>query len=121
MWQPYARDSGNKIADSAHGMGSGGSAVDAMVIGCLGVERRAERFLSYLAIARSCSWWSDCVMSGLIHTGLSSSSIIAHVVHSPPPPPANSFVIGPAVINTHTPLNNFLGPEGDTVTANNYY
>ena len=29
-----------------------------------------------------------------------SSSIIAHVVHSPPPPPANSFVIGPAVINT---------------------
>jgi hypothetical protein len=31
-------------------MGSGGSAVDAMVIGCLGVERRAERFLSYLAI-----------------------------------------------------------------------
>ena len=40
-------------------------------------------------------------MSGLIHTGLGSSSIIAHVVHSPPPPPANSFVIGPAVINTH--------------------
>jgi hypothetical protein len=31
-------------------MGSGGSAVDAMVIGCLGVERRAERFFSYLAI-----------------------------------------------------------------------
>jgi hypothetical protein len=28
--------------------------------------------------------------------------LIAHVVHSPPPPPANSFVIGPAVINTHT-------------------
>ncbi len=35
------------------------------------------------------------------HTGLGSSSIIAHVLHSPPPPPANSFVIGPAVINTH--------------------
>ena len=30
-------------------MGSGVSAVDAMVIGCLGVERRAERLLSYLA------------------------------------------------------------------------
>ena len=30
-----AHDSGNKIAASAHGMGSGGSAVDAMVIGCL--------------------------------------------------------------------------------------
>jgi hypothetical protein len=41
-------------------------------------------------------------MSGLIHTGLGSSYIIAHVLHSPPPPPANSFVIGPAVINTHT-------------------
>jgi hypothetical protein len=44
---------------------------------------------------------SQCVMSGLIHTGLGSSSLIAHVLHSPPPPPANSFVIGPAVINTH--------------------
>jgi len=41
-----AADAGNKIAASAHGMGSGGSAVDAMVIGCLGVERRAERFFS---------------------------------------------------------------------------
>ena len=40
-------------------------------------------------------------MSGLIHTGLGSSSLIAHVLHSPPPPPVNSFVIGPAVINTH--------------------
>ena len=26
-------------------------------------------------------------MSGLIHTGLRSSSLIAHVLHSPPPPP----------------------------------
>jgi hypothetical protein len=49
-------------------------------------------------------------MSGLIHTGLGSSSIIAHVVLSPPPP-ANSFVIGPAVINTHT-LWGRLGPRG---------
>jgi hypothetical protein len=47
MWQPCAHDSGNKIAASAHGMGSGGSVVDAMVIGCLGVDRRAERFFSY--------------------------------------------------------------------------
>jgi hypothetical protein len=40
--QPYARDSGNKIAASAHGMGSGGLVVDAMsaAIGCLGVDRR---------------------------------------------------------------------------------
>ena len=45
-----AHDSGNKIAASAHGMGSGGLAVDAMAIGCLGVERRVERFFSYLAI-----------------------------------------------------------------------
>ena len=43
-------DSGNKIAASAHGMGSGGLAVDAMAIGCLGVERRVERFFPYLAI-----------------------------------------------------------------------
>ena len=50
--QPRARDAGNKITASAHGMGSGGSSVDARVIGCLGVERRAERFFSYLAILR---------------------------------------------------------------------
>ena len=29
---------------------------------------------------------SQCVMSRLIHTGLGSSSLIAHVLHSPPPP-----------------------------------
>ena len=50
VWQTGARDSGNKIAASAHGMGSGGLAVDAMSIGCLGVDRRVERFFSYLAI-----------------------------------------------------------------------
>jgi len=44
---------------------------------------------------------SRVLMSGLIHTGLGLSSLIAHVLHSPPPPPANSFIIGPAVINTH--------------------
>ena len=52
-WQAGALDSGNKIAGSAHGMGSGGLAVDAMAIGCLGVERRVERFFSYLAICCS--------------------------------------------------------------------
>jgi hypothetical protein len=46
--QPCARDSGNKIAASAHGMGSGGLAVDAMVIGCLGVDHRGERFFVLL-------------------------------------------------------------------------
>ena len=46
---------------------------------------------------------SQCVMSRLIHTGLGSSSLIAHVLHSPPPPTRTaSFVIGPAVIK-HTP------------------
>ena len=39
-----ASDPGNKTASSAHVMGSGGLAVDAMAIGCLGVERRGERF-----------------------------------------------------------------------------
>ena len=41
--QPNARDPGNKAAASAHGMGSGGLAVDAMAVGSLGVERRVER------------------------------------------------------------------------------
>ena len=41
-----ARDSRNKIAVSAHVMGSGGLAVDAMTVGCLGVERRVERFFA---------------------------------------------------------------------------
>jgi len=43
-------------------------------------------------------------MGRLVHTGLGSSSLVAHVLHYPPPH-ANSFVIGPAVINnTHTLL-----------------
>ena len=50
IWQAGARDSGSKIAASAHGMGAGGLAVDAMAIGCLGVELRVELFFSYLAI-----------------------------------------------------------------------
>jgi hypothetical protein len=38
-------------------------------------------------------------MGRLIHTGLGSLSLIAHVLHTPH---ANSFVIGPAVIkHTH--------------------
>jgi hypothetical protein len=45
IWQPCARDAGNKNAASAYGMGSGGLAVDAMSIGCRGVKRRVERFL----------------------------------------------------------------------------
>ena len=48
-----ARDSDNKIDASAHGMGLGGLAVDDMAIGCLGVDRRVERFFSYLAIVLS--------------------------------------------------------------------
>jgi hypothetical protein len=33
--------------------------------------------------------------------GLGSSSLVAHVLPYPPPPHANSFVLGPAVINTN--------------------
>ena len=44
-----------------------------------------------------------CVMGRLVHTGLGSSSLVAHVLHYPPPH-ANSFVIGPAVINNTHPL-----------------
>jgi len=40
-------------------------------------------------------------MGPLVHTCLGSSYLIAHVLHCPPPPPAHSFIIGPAVINTH--------------------
>ena len=56
IWQADARDSGNNLAASAHGMGAGGLAVDAMAIGCLGVERRVERFFSYLAIQNDFSF-----------------------------------------------------------------
>ncbi len=42
--QQSARDPGNKAADSAHVMGSGGLAVVAVAIGCLGAERRGEQF-----------------------------------------------------------------------------
>jgi hypothetical protein len=38
--QPCARDPCNRAAASAHGMGSGVLAVDAVAIGCLGAERR---------------------------------------------------------------------------------
>jgi len=44
-----SRDSGNKIAASAHGMGSGCLPVDAMVIGCLGWSAVWSGF-SYSAI-----------------------------------------------------------------------
>jgi hypothetical protein len=40
------------------------------------------------------------VMGRLVHTGLGSSSLVAHVLPYPPPPHVNSFVLGPAVINT---------------------
>jgi hypothetical protein len=40
----FARDSCNKTAASAHGIGSGDLAVDAMAIGCLGMDRHGERF-----------------------------------------------------------------------------
>jgi hypothetical protein len=40
-------------------------------------------------------------MGTLVHTCLGSPYLIAHVFHCPPSPPAHSFIIGPAVINTH--------------------
>ena len=43
-------------------------------------------------------------MGSLVHTGLGSSSLVAHVLPYPLPSHANSFVLGPAVINTHTVL-----------------
>ena len=50
----------------------------------------------------------SAVLGKLVHTRLSSSYLIAHVLHCPPSPPAHSFIIGTAVIeaviNTHTLL-----------------
>ncbi len=40
---------------SVHGMGSGGSAVDAMAVGCLGAESRVERFFALHSIFPSSS------------------------------------------------------------------
>jgi hypothetical protein len=40
-------------------------------------------------------------MGRLVHTGLGSSSLVAHVLPNPPAPHVNSFVLGPAIINTH--------------------
>ena len=40
-------------------------------------------------------------MSGLIHTGLGSSSLIAHVLHSPPPP--REQLCNRSCSNKHTP------------------
>jgi hypothetical protein len=50
-----ARDSGNKIDAIAHGMGSEDLAVDAMAIGCLGVDRHGERFFR-VALAVAIFW-----------------------------------------------------------------
>jgi hypothetical protein len=55
-------------------MGSGGLAVDAMAIGCLGVERRVERFFSYLAI-------SVFSISGLLWMSLFGETF--HARHGP--------------------------------------
>ncbi len=42
-------------------------------------------------------------MGRLVYTGLGSLSLVAHVLQIPPPH-ANSFVLGPAVINKHRHL-----------------
>ena len=54
-------DSGNKIVASAHGMGSGCLAVDAMVIGRLGVERRVERFFVLSHLERGTTYYKAVV------------------------------------------------------------
>jgi hypothetical protein len=50
-------------------------------------------------------------MDRLVHTGLGSSSLVAPVLQYPSPPHANSFVLGTAVINTHTGEEHIPGPE----------
>ena len=54
-----------------------------------------------------------CVLGRLVHAGLGSSSLVAHVLHYPLPPHANSFVIGPAVIkHTHARTVRSVRPAG---------
>jgi hypothetical protein len=50
-------------------------------------------------------------MGSLVHTGLGSSSLVAHVLPYPPPPHVNSFVLGPAVINSHSSKSRSNGEE----------
>jgi hypothetical protein len=51
------------------------------------------------------------VVVSLVHTSLGSSYLIADVLHYPPPPQAHSFVIGTAVISNNINNNSFvLGP-----------
>jgi hypothetical protein len=63
--------------------------------------KQAHPVLKYRVPHGSCSNKHTHIGS---HTGLGSSSLVAHthVLPYPPPPHANSFVLGPAVINTHT-------------------
>ena len=42
------------------------------------------------------------MIGSLVHTVLGLSSLVANVLSYPPPLHANSFVLGPAVINKHT-------------------
>jgi hypothetical protein len=48
--------------------------------------RNPPSTLSSFSLLRRASHKTQCVMSRLIHTGLGSSSLIAHVLHYPPPP-----------------------------------
>jgi hypothetical protein len=58
-----------------------------------------------------------CVMGRLVHTGLGSSSLVANVLPYPPPPHVNIFVLGPAVINTHTHCH---GPQRTRSCSNKH-
>ncbi len=56
-----ARDASNKNAASAYGKGAGGLAIDAMVIGCLGVDRRGRRFLVLSHFVQGDAWGASCL------------------------------------------------------------
>jgi hypothetical protein len=83
--------------------------------------RRVDQIPWWLASDPPMGWWlglhqppllshtipfpcvHTCVVVSLVHTSLCLLYLIAHVLHYPPPPHAHNFVLGTAVINTHTP------------------
>ena len=83
--------------------------------GLILAEARACANLEKDATREKKKWMVDnnvCVMGRLVHTGLGSSSLVAHVLHSPPPPTRTAFAIGPAVIkHTHNVRDGQTSPH----------
>jgi hypothetical protein len=51
----------------------------------------------------------ECAMGRLVHTGLGSLSLVAHILHSPPPPPPREQLCNRYCSNKHTHLRDQAG------------